>query len=647
MRLSKRTNTIILWLIAIALLVSMVIAFTPGTLFGGAQQQEGETALLVNGQPIRTLEIARLEATPPFNAVQEGPVAEDLDLVLLDELIDQSLLTQAASRTNVSNADVRARVNEFRQEQGVAGTGNDRAYLNLIGSAGYTDESFRALMREQLQQERYLESVTGEVTVSDEEVRTYFEANRDAYLSEPRITAREIVVTDAALADDLYARALTGEDFEALAREYSTERAEQGGALGAAEGESTPQPITRVALPTPVADAAFALQGPGLTEPTEAGGAFHIVQVEAFTPPAPRPFEEVAEQVREDALAAKETGAQEAALRALREDASIESPAGSAYTFDNPAVARVGDHEIMAAELNRNTYLNPQVQGLINPSFADILVESVKPGVLDQLIDRELAYQGAGALGVPFVGSRAQVAQSVLGYVSREAEVTDEQVRAYYEENQALFTQAPTAATTRFNFPDAASAEDFREAVLGNEATSSETLRTAAEAAGGTVQALGTVNPGSQPEVLEAALFNFEDGMTPLSGEGGLEISQVLSVEVPADTMTGGAMTGGEMTGGTMTGGAAAPAQQFVVLVAARAPERVRPLEEVRGVAEQAVLNQRRTELQEAWLAERREATPVENLLVSAAPDTPQTGGAQTGGAPVVTPDAPQTGGAE
>ena len=244
MNLSQRNRNIILWIIAIGLLISMVISFTPGNLFGGAAQRdaaEGPVALNVNGEPIREREVDRLEQNPPFNAVQEGPVAEDLERVLLDELVSQSLVQQAAADVNVSSAEVRERVNEFRDEQGVAGSRNDRAYQNLIAGAGYTDETFRELTREQLQQEKYLDGLTEDVTVSDEEIDTYYAANNRAYSSEPRITAREIVVTDQEEADAVYARALEGEDFAALARETSSERAEQGGALGAAEGEDTPK----------------------------------------------------------------------------------------------------------------------------------------------------------------------------------------------------------------------------------------------------------------------------------------------------------------------------------------------------------------------------------------------------------------------
>lgn len=630
MSLSQRNRNIILWVIAIGLLVSMVISFTPGTLFGGNPQDavEGPVVLEVNGQPIRELEVARLRQNPPFNAVTEGPIAEDLNLVLVDQLVTQSLLEEAAAGVNVSSGEVRTRVNEFREEQGVAGSRNDRAYQDLLAGAGYTDATFRELIRQQLQQERYLENVGGETEPTDAEIETYYAANQTNYQSEPRITAREIVVADEAVASTVYARALAGEDFAALAREFSSERAEQGGALGAAAGESTPRPVGRVALPTAAADAAFALQGPGLTTPVQAGGAYHIVSVEALEPAATRPLEEVREGVVTDLTELKTAGAEEEAILSLKAQADIRTPEGSELTYDNGVVARVGDFDIRAADLNRSTYLNPQIQGLINPNFADLIVNSVKPNVLTQLIDEELAYQGSTTLeGGTFAGTRAAVAQSALGFVSRNTEVTDEQVRTYYQENRAIYTEPPTALVTRVNLPDADAARSFREALTGAETVDAEAVGIAAEAAGGTIEGLGNVTQGSQPEVIDAALFNFESGMTRL-GDSGFDISSVLTVTTPA-----GAESGGAASGGTASGGAASPArEQLVVLVAARTPERVLPLPEVRAQAEQAALAQAQNTAQQRWLDGLRERIPVENLLASAQTPTDPSGGTASGG---------------
>lgn len=628
--MSQRNRNIILWVIAIGLLVSMVISFTPGNLFGNSQQEaaEGPVALTVNGEEIRELEIQRLEQNPPFNAVQEGPAAEDLQLVLLDQLVSQTVLQQAAADVDVSSGEVRDRVNEFREQQGVAGGQNDRAYQNLLAGAGYTDGTFRDLTRQQLQQEKYLDNLTTGEAPTDAEIQTYYAANQSNYQSEPRITAREIVVADEDEADALYAQALAGADFAALARENSAERAEQGGALGAAEGESTPQPITRVALPTAVAQAAFALQGPGLTAPVEAGGVYHIVKVEEYTPAGTRPLDEVRSEVETDLSDLREAAAEERALRTLKASAEITSPAGSSYRYENPVVARVGSAEISEVELDRNTYLNPQVQQLLNPNFAEIIANSVKPNVLTQLIDDQLAVQGARTLDGSFTGPDSAVAQSALGYVSRNVTANDQQVRSFYEENQANYTEQPSALTTRVNFSDAASARAFRQALTNAETINAESIGIAADAARGSAEELGDVAPGSQPEEIGTVLFDFEQGMTAL-GESGFDISRVLTLDVPAEGASGGAASGGAASGGATT----ATQEQFVVLVAARTPERVRPLNEVRAQVRQAALQQRQNERQQEWLDGLREEFPVENLLVSAsAPTGAQSGGATSGG---------------
>ncbi len=634
--MSQRTRNIILWVIAIGLLVSMVISFTPGNLFGNGQQEaaEGPVALTVNGQEIRELEIQRLGQNPPFNAIQEGPAAQDLQLVLLDQLVSQTVLEQAAADVRVSSGEVRERVNEFREQQGVAGSRNDRAYQNLLAGAGYTDGTFRELTKQQIQQEKYLANLTTDAAPTDEEIETYYTANQSSYQSEPRITAREIVVAGKDEADALYARALTGADFVALARENSTERADQGGALGAAEGESAPKPVTSVALPTAVSQAAFALQGPGLTAPVQAGGAYHIVKVEGYTPAGTRPLGEVRSEVETDLTDLREAAAEEQTLRTLKAAAEISSPAGSTYSYKNPVVARVGDAEIDEAELDRNTYLNPQIQQLLNPNFAGIIANSVKPNVLTQMIDAKLAVQGSKTLDGTFVGPESAVAQSALGYVSRNVKVNDAQVKSFYEENRANYTEPPSALTTRVNFPDAAAARNFRQALTTADTIDTESISLAAEAAGGTSENLGTVVPEGQPGEIDTVLFDFEQGMTAL-GQSGFDISRVLTLTVPAAAESGGGASGGAVSGGAASGGAApATEEQFVILVAARTPERVRPLAEVRAQVRQAALQQRRNDRQQEWLSGLREQFPVENLLASAAAAAGgQSGGAASGGA--------------
>src|SRR5690606_31385180 len=175
------------------------------------------------------------------------------------------------------------------------------------------------------------------------EVEAYYLSHPSAYQSEERIEARQIVVDDLELAQSLRQQVVDGASFSGLAAEHSLELADRQGALGAAAGETTPRPVGRPALPTAVANAAFALRGRGLTEVVESNQRYYLVEVDAYLPADTLPFEDVEERVRTDVTEAKRAGIVEAELERLRREAVIEFPETSVLTFDDPPVATVGD----------------------------------------------------------------------------------------------------------------------------------------------------------------------------------------------------------------------------------------------------------------------------------------------------------------
>src|SRR5690606_20545992 len=118
-----------------------------------------------------------------------------------------------AAPVRVSNGDVREAVDEFRQARGVAGRANDRDYVSVIGSAGFTDQTFRDYLRGQLRVSGWEESLVADVTVSDAEVEAYYLANPGAYQSEERIVARHIVVGDRETAEELRSQVSAGASF--------------------------------------------------------------------------------------------------------------------------------------------------------------------------------------------------------------------------------------------------------------------------------------------------------------------------------------------------------------------------------------------------------------------------------------------------
>jgi parvulin-like peptidyl-prolyl isomerase len=612
MKLSKRTNTIVLWIISIGLLVGMVITFTP-TLggFGGSAGNQGRPAILVNGEPISELEVARARQNPLFSSVSEGQVGEDLDLLLIDQLVRQQVFDLAAARTRVSGGEVRQEVQNFRESQGVAGRRNDQAYLSLIGQSGFDDQSFRSYIEQRLRREKYEASLSEGVEVSDAEVETFYLANVDRYRSEDRIRARMIVLDDAELAAELRQRAQQGESFADLATEFSIERADRAGALGAPQGSSEPQPVGRAALPQAVATAAFGLRGSGLTDVVESGGRQYIVQVEEYLPEQTRPLSEVEDEVRADALEAKRAGVVRERIDRLMDEATITIPENSAVEYEDYPVARVGDSEVLASELALATYTNQQIQQNLNPQLAPLIVEFFKPAILENMIDQKLAYLGASTLDAEFVGTESQVARQALAYVARDAQVDDGAVSEYYEANTRRFTVPAEATVTRVDFDSQEAAESFRSALLSGSGVDA-----AAGEAGGTASSLGTVREGELEEALDRALFGTNAFEQLPRGER--EVSDVLVLQTPSSPEEAAADTEAAGEGEASESEEPAAEENFVVLVATRLPSRVRPLAEVREQVEQAVLQAEQAELEQQWLDGLREEIEVTNLLARA-----------------------------
>ena len=619
MKFNRRTNTLILWIISIGLLLGMIITFTPtlGRLGGGGGgSSHGSVELEVNGQAVYQDDVARARQNPIYNAVSQGPVADDLQLLLVDNLIQNAVLAQASAKIHVSNGEVTKSVDDFRKSRGVAGRSNDQAYLNLIGNAGFTDPTFRQYVRESLRESKWQAQLTKDVTATDAEVKAWYQTHPTNYQSDPQIVAREIVVDDAKQAVDIQKQAVGGADFAALATKYSKDLADRGGALGAAKGETTPKPVGKPALPTAVATAAFNLKGPGITDVVNAAGQYYIVKVEQYLPAEAKPFDKVSDQVKADTIKAKQAGVVEAKVDQLVNDAEIKVPAGSSLTYVNPVVAKVGDASITAAQLDRAVYTNPQIQQALSPQSATLVTQFFKPAVLGQLIDTYLAAAGAKSLKLDLVGSRQMVAQAALNYVALDAKVTPDAMQKYYDSNKASFTIPAEAEATRIDFAKKAEAEAFRKAMLGGQA-----LTAAAKAASGTVKDLGTVQPGDLAAELDTALFR-TDAFTalPSSKQGMSDVLVVTQTAPTNSTSSASNSTSGSSTSNTGgdAGSSATPPKTidtYVVLVAIRTPQRTRTFSEVRDQVQAAVLSSEQQKLRSDWLTALRKDVKVEDLL--------------------------------
>lgn len=190
---------------------------------------------------------------------QQSPPTDSVELLrlkheLLEARIDQLLLLQAAASDTtlrvpeeaITNA-VNARISQIEREYG------GRAALErALESSNLTLETYRERLMLQQRRDALIQNYVRRIrqerkppTVTEEDIRAFFEANREQIgMRPPTIAFRQVVLpvepSDSALArtralaDSLIELARGGEDFAALARRYSEDPGSRdlGGDLG-------------------------------------------------------------------------------------------------------------------------------------------------------------------------------------------------------------------------------------------------------------------------------------------------------------------------------------------------------------------------------------------------------------------------------
>jgi len=575
--ISKRVVAVIFGFLALAFVVGSILLFTPQ----GQRSTRGKVELTVNGRPIYELDLARAQQNDPVLSINpQGLLRKLAEINLGERLILTTALVQDTARIGVSSGELRKELDAIKERLGLQ---KKEEYDRFLARIGYTDAQLRSELREQIRINKRIEEIQKKAEPTEEEMRLYFELNREQYRNQERVLARQIVVDDKATAEKIYAEvSKPGADFAAIAKANSKLNAEQGGALGAAAGQSEPGPVTRVVFPNAVADVVFKLRDGQISRPIEAGGRFYIVKVERYLPESDAQFEEVKDRAREDARRVKGQGALEAYLEGLRAKANVKFGDNTTLQFENPVVASVGDTEIRLAEVTQLVFANPQVPQLVQQGLGELAVQFFLPQTLEQLINREVIYQAAMQLGQPFFGTKSDIASQAQLWKTRDITVSDAEARKYYDSNLANFTIPASARTQAVNFKkeDRAKAEAFRAAALRGGK-----LEELARANNGTVQDFGVVNPGTLPPIPNRLVF-LTRGTFPKGPLG--EVSEVVKLEDES---------------------------YQVLIINDRRAEILRPFEEVKEQARQQVLAIRRAEAAQKWLEEVRKAAKVENRL--------------------------------
>jgi peptidyl-prolyl cis-trans isomerase C len=192
--------------------------------------------------------------------------------------------------------------------------------------------------RDILAQQVLARAVADRVTITPEDVRTYYEANRDSFVEPASAQVAQIVVPDTEKAEAVRNSLAAGKPFEELAKEVSTDEktAQNGGVLpgrisadaASVPGVGTAPDFVKAVFATPAGDVAAA----DVTTPA----GVHVIKVLDRREPRQKPFEDVRDDAARQLRSRKEREVQEQLMKQLRDTYDVVIHTSRFNTADKP-----------------------------------------------------------------------------------------------------------------------------------------------------------------------------------------------------------------------------------------------------------------------------------------------------------------------
>ncbi|CAH0308734.1 MULTISPECIES: peptidylprolyl isomerase [Bacillaceae] len=158
-----------------------------------------------------------------YDALVAGYGADTLDLLITNKLVE----------LEAEKAGIKIKDEEIQKEIDVMveSYGDEKSLKEQLEASGSSMEALKKDIVVYLQTKKLVEP---RITVTDEEISTYFEDNKDTFAQAEQVEASHILVEDEKTAKKVAKEIADGGDFAKLAAEYSTdtETADNGGSLG-------------------------------------------------------------------------------------------------------------------------------------------------------------------------------------------------------------------------------------------------------------------------------------------------------------------------------------------------------------------------------------------------------------------------------
>lgn len=237
---------------------------------------------------------SRTVATVDDEKITEGELNKLLQsqygTTVLDALITNKIVEMEAEKLDIKISD-----KEIKEEYKTytESYGGEDALLKALEGYNMTKKDIENDIKIYLLTLKVMED---HIALTDEDVKAYFEENKESFNTPEQVAASHILVEDEATANEVLKKLNAGDDFAELAKEYSTDTAsaEKGGELGL---------FGRGQMVEEFEKAAFAMKVDEVSKtPVKTEHGYHIIKVTDKKEAKEADFESSKELAREKLL---------------------------------------------------------------------------------------------------------------------------------------------------------------------------------------------------------------------------------------------------------------------------------------------------------------------------------------------------------
>jgi peptidyl-prolyl cis-trans isomerase SurA len=246
----------------------------------------------------------------------------------LDQMIDGKLVQQQAVelKLSVTPDEVDRAVQQVKEQNHL----DDATFRQALAQQGFTMEGYRKTLKRQILEMKVVNTaVRSRVTVSDDEVKTYYKQNEKLVEGDRQSHLRQILVavpdgasdadvaTKKRVADKVVELARGGTSFTELAKQYSDDEGTKssGGDLGW---------VGKGVLVDALDEAMAAMEPGDVRGPIRTERGWVILQMVERKSGDVKPYEEIKEQLRKQLYDQQVEKAQQSWLRELRKKAHVD-----------------------------------------------------------------------------------------------------------------------------------------------------------------------------------------------------------------------------------------------------------------------------------------------------------------------------------